>query len=168
MTQRLVIRDCVESDAETLVNLVRELAVYEKLEAYAKATPDDFRRHLFGPGRSAEAVLATVDDEPVGFALFFTAFSTFRGQPVGYLEDLFVRPEHRGLGVGKALLAAVAQWAQARGCARLDWSVLDWNDPAIGFYRSIGARPLDGWTTYRLEAEPLARLAEQMPRAPRS
>jgi GNAT superfamily N-acetyltransferase len=168
MSQPFVIRDCVETDAETIVNLIRELAVYEKLEEHAQATADDLRRHLFGPDRVAEAILATVDDEPVGVAIFFLTFSTFRGRPVGYLEDLFVRPQHRGIGVGKGLLAFVAQWAVARGCARLDWSVLDWNEPAIGFYRSIGAKPLDEWTSYRLDTEPLARLAEESLRASRS
>jgi GNAT superfamily N-acetyltransferase len=163
MSRRFVIRDCVEADAETIVNLVRELAVYEKLEEHVKATADDLRRHLFGPDRTAEAILATVNEEPAGFAVFYTTFSTFRGGPVGYLEDLFVRPEHRGLGVGKALLASVARWAIARGCTRLDWSVLDWNSPAIGFYRSIGANPLDEWTSYRLDNEPLAALAATAP-----
>lgn len=163
MTPRFVIRDSLESDAETIANLVRELAVYEKLEMHANATADDFRRHLFGPDRAAEAILATVDDEPVGFAIFFLTFSTFRGRPVGYLEDLFVRPEHRGLGVGKALLAHVARWAVRRGCARLDWAVLNWNEAAIGFYSAIGAEPLDEWTTYRLDAQPLAALAASAP-----
>lgn len=163
MNPRFVIRECVESDAETLANLVRELAVYEKLEMHVRATADDFRRHLFGPNRAAEAILATVDDQPVGFAIYFVTFSTFRGRPVGYLEDLFVRPEYRGLGVGKALLASVARWAVARGCARLDWSVLNWNEPAIGFYCAIGAEPLDEWTTYRLDTEPLAALAAAAP-----
>jgi GNAT superfamily N-acetyltransferase len=154
-----VIRPCREADAAALVNLVRELAVYEKLEAFARATPESFRTHLFGPKPAAEAVIAEVGAEPVGFALFFTTFSTFRGQPGMYLEDLFVKPEHRGFGIGKALLATVARAAVARGCGRLEWAVLNWNEPAIGFYRSVGARPLDDWTAYRIDDEPLARLA---------
>jgi len=154
------VRPCVESDSETIANLVRELAVYEHLEEFARATADDFRAHLFGPRPAAEALIAEVGGEAAGYALFFPTFSTFRGQPGLYLEDLFVRPGYRGRGVGKALLAAVAARAVGRGCGRLEWSVLDWNAPAIGFYQSLGARPLVGWAGYRIEAEPLARLAE--------
>ena len=154
------IRPARPEDAELLVNLVHELAVYEKLEQHARATPDDFRRHLFGPRPAAEAVVAEVDGQPVGFALWFTTFSTFRGQPGLYLEDIFVRPSCRGRGIGKALLAAVARRAVERGCGRLEWSVLDWNAPAIGFYRALGARPMDEWTVYRIDDEPLRRLAE--------
>jgi GNAT superfamily N-acetyltransferase len=153
------IRAARSEDAEVLVNLVRELAVYEKLEQHARATADDFRRHLFGPHPAAEAALAEVGTEPAGFALWFATFSTFRGQPGLYLEDIFVRPHHRGRGIGKGLLAAVARRAVEHGCGWLGWSVLDWNDPAIAFYRSIGARSLDDWTIYRLDDEPLRRLA---------
>ncbi|HZW31887.1 MAG TPA: GNAT family N-acetyltransferase [Isosphaeraceae bacterium] len=159
----VVIRPACPDDAETLVNLVRELAVYEKLEQYARATPEDFRRHLFGPHPAAEAALAEVAGQPVGFALWFATFSTFRGRPGLYLEDLFVRPEFRGRGIGKALLALVARLAVERGCGRLEWSVLNWNEPAIGFYRSLGARPLDEWTVYRLDGESLRRLADRAP-----
>ena len=153
------LRHARPDDAETLANLVRELAVYEALAHEALATADDFRRHLFGPRPAAEAILAEVDGEPVGFALYFGTFSTFRGQPGLYLEDLFVRPEHRGLGIGKALIASVAAEAVARGCGRLEWAVLDWNAPSIAFYRSLGAQPMDQWTTFRLADQPLARLA---------
>jgi GNAT superfamily N-acetyltransferase len=152
------------ADVETIAGLVRELAVYEKLEQHAKATPDDFRRHLFGPRPAAEAALAEVDGQGVGFALWFSTFSTFRGQPGLYLEDIFVKPAWRGRGIGKALLAAVAAKAVERGCGRLEWSVLDWNASAIGFYRSLGARPMDEWTVYRLDEEPLRRLALARPR----
>ena len=145
------------------MNLVHELAVYEKLEQHARATPDDFRRHLFGPRPAAEAAVAEVDGEPVGFALWFSTFSTFRGQPGLYLEDIFVKPSYRGRGIGKGLLAAVARRAVERGCGRLEWSVLDWNAPAIGFYRALGARPMDEWTVYRIDEEPLRRLAEIAP-----
>jgi GNAT superfamily N-acetyltransferase len=155
----ITIRPCRPDDAETLVALVRELAVYEHLEEYARAKPADFRAHLFGPRPSAEAILAQVGGEAAGFALYFSTFSTFRGQAGIYLEDVFVRPEHRGRGIGKALLATVARVAVERGCGRLEWSVLDWNEPAIGFYRALGARPLDEWTVYRVDDEPLARLA---------
>jgi GNAT superfamily N-acetyltransferase len=146
-------------DVEVLANLVRELAVYEKLEQYARATPDDFLRHLFGPRPAAEAALAEVAGEPVGFALWFSTFSTFRGQPGLYLEDLYVKEAFRGHGIGRGLLAMVARLAVERGCGRLDWSVLNWNAPALGFYKALGARPLDDWTVYRIDDEPLRRLA---------
>lgn len=164
MNSEATIRPCRPEDAETLVSLVRELAIYEKLEEFAKATPESFRTHLFGPRPSAEAVLAEVGDAAAGFALFFQTFSTFRGAPVLYLEDIFVRPAYRGRGIGKALLATAARIAVARGCERMDWSVLDWNEPAINFYRGLGARPLDEWTVFRLDDEPLARLAARAPR----
>src|SRR5262249_1117805 len=146
-----------------LVNLIRELAVYEKLEQHAQATPDDLQRHLFGARPAARAILAEVDDGVVGFALWFTTFSTFCGKPGLYLEDLFVKPEYRGRGIGKALLAAVARQAVLEGCARLEWSVLDWNADAIGFYRALGARPMGDWTVYRIDDEALAQLAEHSP-----
>ena len=157
------IRPARPEDVELLVNLVLELAVYEELEQHARATPDDFRRHLFGVRPAAEAAVAEVSGEPVGFALWFSTFSTFRGQPGLYLEDIFVKPGFRGRGIGKGLLAAVARQAVERGCGRLEWSVLDWNAPAIGFYRSLGARPMDEWTVYRIDEEPLRRLAEIAP-----
>jgi GNAT superfamily N-acetyltransferase len=107
--------------------------------------------------------MAEVDGEPVGFALAFPTFSTFRGQPGLYLEDLYVKPEHRGKGIGKALLARLARLARDRGFGRLEWSVLDWNEPSIGFYRSLGARPLDQWTVYRIDDGALDRLAALAP-----
>ena len=146
-------------DSATIATLVRELAKFVKLEQYANATPDDFRRHLFGPRPVAEAALAELGGQAVGFALWFSTFSTFRGQPGIYLEDLFVRPECRGRGLGKALLATVAAKAVEQGCGRLEWSVLKWNTPAAGFYRSLGARPLDEYTVYRIDEEALLRLA---------
>ena len=155
----MTIRPARADDAAAIANLVRELAVYEKLEQFARATPEDFLRHLFGPRPVAEAIVAEIDGIAVGFALWFTTFSTFRGRPGLYLEDIYVQPAHRGQGIGKALLANVARLARERGCARLEWSVLNWNAPAIGFYRSLGARPMDDWTVYRIDDEPLARLA---------
>jgi len=157
------IRAARPEDSEILVNLVYELAVYEKLEQHARATPDDFRRHLFGRRPAARAILAEVGGEPVGFALWFATFSTFRGQPGLYLEDLFVKPRHRGRGIGKGLLAAVARLAVEEGCCRLEWSVLDWNAAAIGFYRALGARPMDEWTVYRIDGEALQGLARLSP-----
>jgi GNAT superfamily N-acetyltransferase len=164
----VTIRLARPEDAELLVNLVRELAVYEKLEHLAIATSADFQRHLFGPHPVAEAAIAEADGEPVGFALWFTTFSTFRGQAGIYLEDIFVKPESRGGGIGKALLATVARLAVERSCGRLEWAVLNWNSAAIGFYRSLGARPMDEWTVYRLDDEALGRLAEKAPRPPES
>jgi len=159
------IRPAVPDDSPAIAELVRELAIYEKLEAFAKATAEDFRRHLFGPRPFAEVLIAEVDGKAVGLALFFHTFSTFRGQPGIYLEDLFVQPEHRGLGIGKALLGSLAKLALGRGCGRLEWAVLDWNEPALGFYKSLGAGPLDEWITYRIADEPLARLAQEAPNA---
>jgi GNAT superfamily N-acetyltransferase len=158
-TTPVSIRPCRAEDAETLLELIRGLAVYEKLEDTLKARAEDLVRHLFGPRPCAEALLASVGDTAVGFALFFTTFSTFRGQPGLYLEDVFVQPEHRGRGIGKALVRQVAQVAVERGCGRLEWAVLDWNQPAIAFYRSLGARPLDDWTVYRIDNGDLTNLA---------
>jgi GNAT superfamily N-acetyltransferase len=153
------IRTAHAEDSETIARLIRELADYERLLDHAKATGEDIRRSLFGARPFAEALIAEWDGGPVGFALYFPTFSTFRGQPGMYLEDLFVRPTHRGRGIGKALLASVARLAVDRGCGRLEWSVLNWNEPAIGFYRSLGARPMDEWTVYRVDEEALDRLA---------
>jgi GNAT superfamily N-acetyltransferase len=157
----VTIRPARLDDAPTIANLIRELAVYEKLEHQAKATSDDLARHLFGDRPAAEVLIAEVGGKPVGFALFFSTFSTFRGQPGLYLEDLFVRPEHRGRGIGKALLASVARVAVDRGCGRLEWSVLDWNTPSIEFYRSQGAVPMDEWTVFRVDEEALIQMASK-------
>jgi GNAT superfamily N-acetyltransferase len=154
------IRMAGPDDAHTIAMLVRELAMFVKHEHEARATPDDFRRHLFGPRPAAEAALAELGGQAVGFALWFSTFSTFRGQPGLYLEDLFVRPECRSRGIGKALLATLAAIAVERGCGRLEWSVLKWNTAAAGFYRSLGARPLDEYSVYRIDEQPLRRLAE--------
>ncbi|QDV33034.1 GNAT family N-acetyltransferase [Tautonia plasticadhaerens] len=157
------IRPARAEDSETIARLIRELADYERLLDQARAGGEEIRRSLFGPRPFAEALIAEWDGGPIGFALFFHTFSTFRGQPGVHLEDLFVRPTHRGRGIGKALLASVARLAVDRGCGRLEWSVLDWNEPAIGFYRSLGARPMDDWTVYRVDDGPLLRLAEFAP-----
>ena len=158
--QDYTIRPIRPDDMEVLANLVRELAVYENLEEYAKGTPDDFRRHLFGPRPAAEAVIVEVAGEAVGFALWFGTFSTYRGKPGIYLEDLFVRPEYRGRGIGKALLTMLARLAVERGCGKVSWSAVRWNEPAIGFYRSLGADLVDEWIGFRLDGEALHRLAE--------
>jgi GNAT superfamily N-acetyltransferase len=155
------IRPARPDDAETIATLIRELAAYERLEDQARATADDLTRHLFGDRPSAEVLIAEVDGGPVGFALYFSTFSTFRGQPGLYLEDLFVRPEHRGRGIGKALLAGVARVAVDRDCGRLEWSVLDWNTPSIEFYRSQGAIPMSDWTVFRVADQSLTDLASR-------
>jgi GNAT superfamily N-acetyltransferase len=157
----LVIRPAEERDVPTILSLIRELAVYEKLEREAVATEQDLRAALFGPTPRAEVLMGTLGGKDVGFALFFHSFSTFLGKPGIYLEDLYVRPSERGSGVGKALLARLARLAVDRGCGRLEWSVLDWNEPAIGFYRKLGAAPIDGWTVFRVARQELADLAEQ-------
>ena len=146
-------------DSPTIASFIRELAVYEKLEGQANATDDDLARHLFGDRPAAEVLIAEVEGAPVGFALFFSTFSTFLGKPGLYVEDLFVRPEHRGQGIGKALLARVAKAAVDRGCGRVEWSVLDWNKPSIDFYRSQGAVPMDEWTVFRMADRALVELA---------
>ena len=145
---------------------MRELAAYEKLEHEVEGTADDFSRHLFGDRPAAEVILAEVGGEPVGLALFFTNFSTFRARPGIYLEDLFVRPEHRGRGIGRALIAAVARVAVGRGAGRLEWAVLNWNAPAIAFYEALGARPMTEWTVNRVAGAALDRLAAPSPFLP--
>jgi len=154
----LAIRAALEEDAPLILQLIKELAEYEKLSHEVVATEDSLRRALFGQRRFAEALIGEVEGEPAGFALFFHNFSTFLGRPGIYLEDLYVRPEFRGSGLGRALLAYLARLALERGCGRLEWSVLDWNEPAIEFYKSVGAAPVDGWTGYRVAGEALAEL----------
>jgi GNAT superfamily N-acetyltransferase len=139
--------------------LIHELATYEREPESATATDADLQAALFGDHPAAEVLMARVDGEAVGFALFFHNFSTWTGRRGIYLEDLFVRPSARGLGAGRVLLETLAQIAKARGCARMDWAVLDWNDLAIGFYQRIGARRLDDWRIFRLTGEALDRLA---------
>lgn len=157
------IRASTPDDCQLIVNLIMELAVYEKLETFANATPDAMRTHLFGPNPAAEAWIAEVEGEPAGFALFFRTFSTFRGQPGLYLEDLYVKPERRGMGIGKALLTSLARETLRRGYGRLEWAVLDWNEPAIGFYKSLGAESMTEWTVNRLSDETLERAAALAP-----
>jgi GNAT superfamily N-acetyltransferase len=153
-----MIRPATPADTATIAALIRGLAEYERLTQYLTLEEGRLREHLFGPRPYAEVLLAEEAGEVVGFALFFPVYSTFRAQPGMYLEDLFVRPEHRGKGHGKALLRALARLTVERGYARLDWTVLDWNAPSIAFYRSLGAVPLDEWTVYRLDGEALAAL----------
>jgi GNAT superfamily N-acetyltransferase len=155
----ITIRAAATHEMPQVLAFIRELAVYEHLEHEVVASEADLAAALCGPHRYAEVVFACLDGVPVGFALFFHNFSTFLGKPGIYLEDLFVRPAARGHGIGKRLLAWLAATALERGCARLDWAVLDWNEPALGFYRGLGAVAQGEWTTFRLTGEALARLA---------
>jgi GNAT superfamily N-acetyltransferase len=154
----LEIRAVFEEDAPLILQLIKELAEYEELSHEVVATEETLRKSLFGERRFAEALIGEVEGEPAGFALFFHNFSTFLGRPGIYLEDLYVRPEFRGSGLGRALLAYLARLALERGCGRLEWSVLDWNEPAIGLYKSVGAAPVDGWTGYRVAGKALEEL----------
>jgi GNAT superfamily N-acetyltransferase len=154
-----MIRPATPADIPAIRALIVALAVYEREPDAVKATEDDLHDALFGARPLAEAVLAEVDGKPVGVALFFTSFSTWVGKGGLYLEDLFVVPEARGLGLGKALLVHLAGIAVARGYARFEWSVLDWNEPAIGFYKGLGAVMQDEWTKMRVDGEALVRLA---------
>jgi GNAT superfamily N-acetyltransferase len=155
----LRIAPAAENQLPLIVSFVRKLAEYEKLLGEVVADEELMRAALFGPRPIAEVLLAFVDEKAVGFAVFFTSFSTFTGRPGIYLEDLFVDPEARGAGIGKALLRYIARLTVERGASRLEWSVLDWNQPSIDFYRSLGAKPLDDWTRYRLAGSALAKLA---------
>lgn len=155
----LSIRPAREPDLDLIIGFIRALAAYERLAAEVRLDRDVLATHLFGTAPKAEVLIAERESTPVGFALFFHNFSTFEGRPGIYLEDLFVTPEARGSGAGKALLAALATLALERGCARLEWSVLDWNTPAIDFYRSLGAKSMDEWTINRVEGAALSALA---------
>lgn len=155
----LQIRAAQADDVGDILRLIRALAEYEKLSHEVVATEDLLRAALFGTAPAASALLAVVDGRAIGFAVYFANFSTFLGRAGVYLEDLFVEPAYRGHGYGRALLQAVARVAVARGCARMDWSVLDWNAPSIAFYKSFGARAIDEWTIFRLSGEALQRFA---------
>jgi GNAT superfamily N-acetyltransferase len=158
---RIIVRPATPADVPLIFDFIRGLAEYERLLAEFVGTEDALRQHLFGPRPYCEVILAEDSAGPAGFALFFHNYSTFLMRPGIYLEDLFVLPERRGAGVGRALLGRLAEIAVEHGCGRLEWAVLDWNEPAIGFYRRLGARLQDEWTTCRLEGEPLVRLADE-------
>lgn len=153
------IRDARPEDIDTILTFIRALADYERLAHAVRADRDMLARHLFGPRPMAEVLIAEHKGAAVGFALFFHNFSTFEARPGIYLEDLFVLPQARGLGAGKALLARLASLAIERDCARLEWSVLDWNAPAIAFYRALGAHPMDEWTVQRVDGDALVALS---------
>ncbi len=154
----LRIRVARAADTAQILAFIRDLAEYERLAHEVQAGETDLRAHLFGPRPAAEVLIAEWQERPVGFALFFTTFSTFLGKPGFWLEDLFVKPEHRSRGVGRALLAELARLAVARGHGRVEWAVLDWNEPAKNFYQVLGAHMLDDWRTWRLTGEALRSL----------
>ena len=158
------IASATEADVPLILALILDLADYERMADQVSAAEADIERALFGEHPCAEAVVARVADEAVGFALFFHTFSTFVGRRGLYLEDLYVRPEHRGRGIGRRLLVHLAEIAIERGCGRFEWSVLDWNAPAIAAYRRAGAVPMDDWTVYRLAGDALRALAAEAQR----
>jgi GNAT superfamily N-acetyltransferase len=157
----IAIRPATVDDVPLVLSFIRDLAEYERLSHECVATEDGLRRTLFGARPYAECVIASLDAQPAGFALFFHNYSTFLAKPGLYLEDLFVRPAARGHGVGERLLAYLARLALERGCGRLEWWVLDWNEPAIRFYRKLGAEPMDEWTVHRVTGSALEALARR-------
>ena len=159
MAENIHLRPGRIEDVPVILSLIRALADYEKLADQVVATEADLKHWLFGDRPSAEVVIAWAGDEAVGFALFFPNFSTFLGRPGLYLEDLFVRPEWRGRGIGRRLLSHLAALAMERGCGRFEWAVLNWNEPAIAFYRRMGALVLEDWKVCRVTGEALATLA---------
>lgn len=166
MTAQISIRFACADDLPLIADLIRSLAEYEKLAHEVRFDEAVLGAKLFGPRPYAEVVIGEVDGAAQGFALFFHNFSTFEGRPGIYLEDLFVRPEARGSGLGKALLSRLAAIAVERDCARLEWSVLDWNEPAIGFYKKLGARLMDEWTVMRVDGAALVQLGAQAGKSP--
>jgi GNAT superfamily N-acetyltransferase len=157
------IRAATIVDVPIILELIRALATYERAPNEVRATEDQLVDVLFGKKPAAEVLLAFEDDNPIGFAVFFHNFSTWLGRPGLYLEDLFVKPEHRGKGYGRGLLVHLGKIAHDRGCGRMEWAVLNWNEPAIEFYKKLGAKPLDEWKIFRLNREGIARLAEARP-----
>ena len=157
---RIALRFATADDAGLILDFIRQLADFEKMTDEVVTDEDQLRQSLFGERRVAEVVIASYDDEPAGFALFFHNFSTFLGRPGIYLEDLFVIPKLRGHGIGQVLLSHLAEIAVDRGCGRLEWAVLDWNVDAIRFYERLGAKPMDEWTVFRLTGDSLQELAQ--------
>jgi GNAT superfamily N-acetyltransferase len=155
------IRPASPADVRLILSLIRDLAEYERDPAAVVATEPLLHTNLFGPSPTAHCVIGELDGAPQGFALYFFNFSTWLGRPGLYLEDLFVRPHARGHGLGKALFLHLARLAHAKGCGRMEWSVLDWNQPAIDFYNRMGAVPMSEWTVYRLTSDAIADLARQ-------
>lgn len=160
MSSSFFIRPAAVEDVPVIAQLIRELAEYERAPNDAIATEAGLREVLFGEKPAAAVLLAYEGEEAVGFAVYFFNFSTWLGRPGLYLEDLFVRPSVRGKGYGRALLSRLAQIARDRGCGRMEWAVLDWNEPAIGFYKTLGAKPMDEWTVFRLTSDDIGKLAK--------
>jgi len=156
-----LVRKATEKDVPVILSFIRQLAEYERLSHEAVMTEDLLRQSLFGARPSAEVLLGYSGDEPVAFAVFFHNFSTFLGRPGLYLEDLFVKPEMRGKGFGRAMLVELAKIARERKCGRFEWAVLDWNEPAIQFYKKLGAVPMADWTIFRMTGEAIQRLADE-------
>lgn len=156
----LVIRQANEKDASLILNLIRQLAKYEKLLHEVEATENDIRDNIFGPKPYAEVLIAEYDGRPAGMALYFYNFSTFVGKPGIYLEDLFVLPEFRGKGIGKKLLLSLIKYANDKNCGRVEWCVLDWNKPAIDFYKSLGAISMDEWNVFRVSRDKFSKILE--------
>jgi GNAT superfamily N-acetyltransferase len=148
------------SDVPVILQLIQDLATYERAPDDVSATEEQLRRVLFSDKPSAEVLIAREGEAPVGFAVYFHNFSTWLGRPGLYLEDLFVKPEKRGKGYGRALLQRLARIAHERGCGRMEWAVLDWNDPAIQFYKKLGAKPMEEWTVFRLTGDGITQLAQ--------
>ncbi len=159
-TDNFAIRVAIVGDVPIILELIRALATYERAPNEVTATEQGLVEVLFGEKPAAEVLLAFENETAVGFAVFFHNFSTWLGRPGLYLEDLFVRPEHRGKGYGRALLIHLAKIARERGCGRMEWAVLDWNEPAIEFYRKLGAKPMDQWTVFRLTRDGIVKLAD--------
>lgn len=155
------LRRAQAGDTAAILGLIRELAIYEHLEDQVEATEEKLRHTLFGPRPYASVILAEVDGHAVGYALFFYNYSTFLAKPGIFLEDLFVKPEFRKRGIGKALLVELARIAHENGCGRFEWMVLDWNAPSIAFYEAMGARKVDGWSVMRVSGNPLSELASK-------
>jgi GNAT superfamily N-acetyltransferase len=162
-SEKIIIRPAEINDSKIILKLIKELSVYEKLSHTVINNEDLLKENLFGERKFAEVLIAEFDNQPVGFALFFHNYSTFVGRPGIYLEDLFVQPEMRGKGIGKKLFLELIKIAKERNCGRVEWSVLNWNTPAIDFYKSMGAVPMDEWTVYRLTEDKIDELAGMNP-----
>lgn len=159
--KKIEIRDATISDVPTILRFITELAIYEKAPQAVKAKIEDIEQSLFAKESTAHAILCLINNEPVGFAVYFYNYSTWLGKNGLYLEDLYISPEYRNVGAGKTILKYLAKLAVSRGCGRFEWCVLDWNEPAIKFYESIGAKAQDEWVIYRLTGEALETFAQE-------
>jgi GNAT superfamily N-acetyltransferase len=158
---KLKIRKADINDVSLILSLIKEIADYEKLSHEVTATEKDIQENLFGDVKYAEVLIAEYENEPVGYALFFYNFSTFTGKPGIYLEDLFIKPKYRGKGIGKTLLLRLIEIAKDKNCGRVEWCVLDWNEPAINFYKNLGAVPMDGWSIFRVTEDKFEKILDK-------